>query len=122
MEVIVMKVVRQEARSVDAGIVRAAVSPLASDGLNEALRLTIGLGAIRPGEAMLDAKLLAGGGEELGAVGGAAVGEQALDLDAVVLVEGDGLTKRFESAGDLLIREETGEGEAVKNVFHPWPP
>ena len=53
-----------------------------------------------------------GGGEEFGAVGGAAVGKDGLDGDAVGLVEGDGLVEGGQDAGSLLIWEERGEAQA----------
>src|SRR5204863_5885393 len=59
-----------------------------------------------------EAELLAGGGEEFGAIGRAAVGEEALDLDAVAGVKGDGLAEGVEDAGGLFVGEEAGEGEA----------
>jgi hypothetical protein len=62
-----MKVKRKEGSSVVTGVIRACAGPLASDGLDEALGLTVGLGAIGSGEAVGDAELLAGDGEELGA-------------------------------------------------------
>ena len=107
-----MKIVVKEGSAVVAGVIGAGVGPLAGDSLDEALGLAIGLWAIGPGEAVLDAQVAAGGGEELGAVSGAAVGEQALDLDAVVFVEGDGLAESVEGARDLFIGVERGEGEA----------
>ena len=61
---------------------------------------------------MFEAELEAGGGEEFGAVGGAAIGEDAGDGDAVVLVEGDGLVEGGEDAGRLFVGKKGGEGEA----------
>ena len=112
MEIIVMEVEREEACAVITGVVGTSVSPLASDGLDETLGLAVGLGAIRSGEAMLDAELLAGGGEELGAISGAAVGEDALNEDAVILVKGDGLVESGEDAGSFFIWKEGGESQA----------
>jgi len=112
VEVIVMKIVRKEASSVVAGVIGAGIGPLASNCLDEAFGLAIGLRAIRTGEAVFDAELLASGGEEPGAISGAAIGEQALDGDAVVLVEGDGLAQSVEGTGDLFVGVETGESEA----------
>ena len=112
MEVIVMKVVGKEAGSVVAGVIRACVGPLAGDGLDEAHGLAIGLRAVGSGEAVLDAELEAGGGEELGAVGGAAVGEEARNGDAVELVIGEGLAQGVEGAGDFFVWVEGDEGEA----------
>jgi len=78
MEVTVMKVEREEGRAVVAGVIGTGLGPLAGDGLDEAFGFPVGLRSIRSGEAMLEAELLAGGGEELGAISGAAIGEDAL--------------------------------------------
>jgi hypothetical protein len=113
MEVIVMKVVWKEGGPVVAGVVGAGEGPLAGDGLDEALGLAVGLRAIGFGEEMADAQLLAGSGEEFGAVSRAAVGEHPPDLDAVLLVKGDRLLKRREHVGDLFIRGKGSKGEAA---------
>jgi len=113
VEVIVMKIVRKEGSSVVAGVIRAGISPLAGNGLDEAFGLAIGLRTIRSGEAMYEAEFLAGGGEEFGAVSGAAIGEEALDFDAMVLVKGDGLAEGIEGTGDLFVGVETSESEAA---------
>jgi hypothetical protein len=111
MEVIVMQIGGKEDSSVVTGVTRVGVSPLTGDRLDEALGLAIGLRA--SGEAMFDAELLAGCGEEFGAIGGAAIGEEALDANAVSGVEGDGLAESVEGTGDLFVGEQTGEGEAA---------
>ena len=112
MEVIVMKVVGKEGSSVTAGVIRTGVSPLAGDGLDEAFGLAVGLRAIRFGEEMIEAEFEAGGGEEFGAIGGAAIGEELLDGDAVSGVEAEGLVQSVEDALSAFVREETSEGEA----------
>ena len=112
MEVIVMKVKRKEGGAMVTGVIGAGLGPFAGDGLDEALGLAIGLGAVRSGEAVFDAELEAGVGEEFGAIGGAAVGEEALDLDAMSFVEADGLLEGREDAGSLFVWEERGESEA----------
>ena len=61
---------------------------------------------------MLETQLLAGGGKEFGAISRAAIGEDALDLDAVVLVKSDGLVERGEDAGSFFIGEETGKSDS----------
>ena len=121
MEVIVMKVIRKEAGSVVAGGIRAGVSPLAGDGLDEALGLAIGLRAAGSGEAVFAAELEAGGGEELGAVSGAASGEEVRDGAAVELVKGDGLEQGVEGAGDFFVWVEAGEGEAGLRNAEAYP-
>ena len=112
MEVIVMKIVMKEGSAVVAGLIGSGIGPLAGDGLDEAFGLAIGLWAIRSGEAVFEAELLAGLGEEFGAIGGAAVGEEALDADAMSLVKVDGLLEGSQDAGSLFVGQESGEGEA----------
>jgi hypothetical protein len=90
MEVIVMKVVGKEGSPVVAGVIRAGVGPLAGNGLDEAFGLAVGLRAIGFGEEVFEAEFVAGGGEEFGAIGGAAIGEELLDGDAVSGVEVEG--------------------------------
>ena len=61
---------------------------------------------------MLDSKTLAGSSEVAGAVGSAAVGEDALDGNAVSLVEVRCLVESGYDALDLLVGKQAGEGEA----------
>ena len=68
MEIVVMEEEREEGGAVDTGVVRAGISPLASDGLDEAFGLAVGLGAIGSGKEMLEAELVAGRGKEFGAI------------------------------------------------------
>jgi len=107
-----MEVEREEGGAVVTGVVRAGIGPLAGDGLDEALGLAIGLGSVGPGEAMLEAELVTSLGEELGAIGRAAVSEDALDVDAMRLVESNGLVEGGEDAGSFFIWEEGGESQA----------
>ena|SRR5947207_1140554 len=94
------------------GVIRAGISPFPGDGLDEAFGLAVGLGPIRSGEEMFEAQMVAGGGEEFGAIGGALVGEDGLDGDAMSLVEGDGLVERSQDAGSFFIGKKTGKGQA----------
>ncbi len=55
MEVVVMKVIGKEASAVVAGVIRASIGPLASNGLDEALGLAVSLRAIRSGEGVFEA-------------------------------------------------------------------
>ena len=75
-----MKVVREESGAVVAGVVGTGIGPLAGDGLDKALGFPVGLRAIGFGEEMFETELAAGLGEEFGAVSGAAIGQDALDL------------------------------------------
>ena len=63
VEIVVMEVERKERGAVITGVVRAGISPFASDGLDEAFGLAVGLRAIGFSEEMFEAQLLAGGGE-----------------------------------------------------------
>lgn len=112
MEVIVVEVEGEEGGAVVAGVVGTGIGPLTSEGLDEAFGLAIGLGTVRSGEVVAEAELVAGLGEEFGAIGGAAVGEDALDLDAMSFVEGEGLLESREHAGGLFIGEQRGESQA----------
>lgn len=112
MEVVVVKVTRKEGSAVIAGVVRPGIGPLAGDGLDEALGLPIGLRAVGAGEEVAQPKLLTGGGKKFGAISRAAVGEQALDVNAVSGVEVDGLLESGQDAGCFFVREERGKGEA----------
>jgi hypothetical protein len=112
MEIVVMKIERKESSSMVTGVIGTGVGPLAGDGLDEAFGLAIGLGTIGSRETVFDAELPAGGGEEFGAIGRAAVGEEALDGDAMVGVKGDGLAEGIEGTGDFLVGTEAGESEA----------
>jgi hypothetical protein len=103
---------REAGSAVVTGVVWAGVGPLAGEGLDEAFGLAVGLRAIGTGEAMLETELAAGLGEEPGAIGGAAVGEDALDADAVSLVEVDGLLESGQDAGSFFVWEERGESQA----------
>ena len=68
VEIIVMKEEREELSAVVTGVIGTSISPLPSDGLDEAFGLAIGLRAIGSGEEMADAQLVAGSGEEFGAI------------------------------------------------------
>ena len=68
MEIVVMEVEGEEGGAVVTGVVGASISPLPSDGLDEAFGLAIGLGAIGFGEEMFEAQLVTGGGEKFGAI------------------------------------------------------
>ena len=112
MAVIVKEEVREEGSAVVTGVIRAGIGPFPGDGLDEAFGFAIGLGSIGPGEAMSDAESETGGGEVFGAVGRAAVGEEAADINPMDLVEGDGLVEGAEDCGDFFVWGEAGEGEA----------
>jgi len=112
MEVVIMKVVRKEGSTVVAGVIGTGIGPLAGDGLDKAFGFAIGLGAIRFGEEMCEAELMAGSGEGFGAIGGAAISQELLDFDPVSGVEGDGLVQSVEDARSPFVREQTSEGEA----------
>ena len=64
VEVVVVEEERKEGCAMIGGVIGAGIGPLAGEGLDEALGLAIGLRTIGPGEAVANAELLAGGGEE----------------------------------------------------------
>ena len=112
VEIVVMEIGWEALGAVVTGVVRAGVGPLAGEGLDEAFGLAVGLGAIGFGEEMFEAELVTGGGEEMGAIGRAAIREDGLDGDAVILVKGQRLVEGGEDAGDFFIGEEGGKSEA----------
>ena len=95
-----------------AGVIGSSIGPFAGDGLDKALGFSVGLGTIRFGEAMFETELLTGRGEKLGTISGAAIGQEALDANAMSLVEVDGLVERLEDAGDFLVGQKGGKGQA----------
>ncbi len=112
MEVIVMKVVRKEGSTVVAGAIGTGIGPLAGKGLDEAFGFAISLRPVGLGEEMLEAELPAGSSEGFGTIGGAAIGEDLLDDDAMSGVEREGLVEGVEDALSAFVGEQTSEGEA----------
>ena len=64
MEIVVVEVEREELSAVIAGVIGSSISPFASDGLDEAFGLAIGLRAIGTSEEMAEAEIMASGSEE----------------------------------------------------------
>ena len=112
MEIIVVEEEREAGGALVGGVIRTSISPFASECLDEAFGLSIGLWAVRFSEEMFEAELLAGFGKEIGAIGRAAIGQDALDGNAMSLVEGDGLVEGCQDTGDFFIGKETGKGQA----------
>ena len=111
MIVIVEEEVRKIGCAMRTGCISASISPFAGDGLDEAFGFAVGLRTVRFGKKVFDFEFTAGGGEVLGTIGGAAVGEDGLDFDVVKGVKLDGLMKSVENALDLFVWEKAGEGE-----------
>src|SRR5687768_16687402 len=82
------------------GLVGSEIGPFAQGGLDEALGLSVGSGRIGPGADVPEAGLGDMALEEAAAIGGAVVGHDALDADAMRLEEGEGANE--ETAGALL--------------------
>src|ERR1044072_3791045 len=99
MEIVVVEIEREEGSAVVTGVVRAGVGPLASDGLDEALGLAIGLGPVRCGEEMCEAELVAGSGKEPGAIRRTAIGEDGLDGDAMSEIKSQSVLGRGGGGG-----------------------
>lgn len=112
VEIVVMEEEREEGGAVVTGVVWASVGPLASDGLDETFGLAIGLRAVGASEEMFKAELVASMGKKFGAIGRAAVSEDALDVDTVSFVEGDGLMESGQNAGSFFIWKEGGKSQA----------
>jgi hypothetical protein len=112
MIVIVEEEVRQIGGALVTGAIRASIGPFASESLDEALGLAVGLGAIRLGEEMRQAEGAAGAGEVLGAIRRPPIGEQRADLNAVSAIELECLVEGLEDAGDAFIGKQTSESQA----------
>src|SRR5271169_1930218 len=81
------------------------VGPFAQGGLDKSLCLAIGSGCIGASPSVLDAELLAGVAEVVGAVAAAVIGKQGADLDAVALIEGERVVQEAAGGFGLLIGE-----------------
>ena len=62
---------------------------------------------------MLESEAAAGDGVDDASVGGAVVGDHALDFDAVAAEEAQGAGEEAHSGGRLLVGEHLGVGEAA---------
>ena len=109
VEIVVVEVERKALSAVITGVIGTSVSPLAGDGLDEAFGLAIGLRPIGSGEEVFETQLETGGGKELGAIGRAAIGEDGLDGDAVVLIKSQSLLESSDDAGDFFVGKEGGK-------------
>src|SRR5215210_602706 len=94
------------------GAVERAVGPAAEHGADEAFCLSVGLRAPWPGAQVADVKAPAGEGVNRGAVGGAVVGEQVLDGDAVTAIKRDRASEERDRRGRFLVAEYLGVGQA----------
>src|SRR6478752_1643276 len=87
------------------------IGPFAKRGLDEAFCLAVGLGRVRPGPDVLEAEILAGVAEFLGAIAGTVVGHDAKDANAETLIVGDSCFEEGDRTLLLLVGENLGEGE-----------
>ena len=88
------------------------VGPFAKQGLDETFGLAVGTRRIGAGTLVFDFKFAAGGSKLVGAIGASIVGEQGADLDAVALIEGEGVVQKADSGFGLLIGKHLGKGKA----------
>jgi hypothetical protein len=88
-----------------------AVGPFAQQCLDGCFGFAVGLWPAGSGVAAADLEFLAGGCPGVGAVAVAVVGEDALDLDAVVAVEADGAVEEGDAVGGTFAWPELGVGE-----------
>jgi len=92
--------------------VSMGIGPFTAEGLDEAFGLAVGLGPVGSCEVLFDAQLPASGSEGLGSVGGAVIGEDGFDADAVFGEEQDGLAESGDGIGDLFVWAHAGEAQA----------
>jgi len=88
-----------------------SVSPLAEGSLDEAFGLAVGFWGVGSGEAMLEAEGLDGVAHGEGAVAGAIVRIDALDLDAVFVEEGQSGVEESDGTVGALVGEDLGESQ-----------
>lgn len=112
MPVIFKYIVRQVGVALVAGLVATGVSPLSGQGLDKAFSLAVGLGAVRPGEAVCDAPLVTSGRKGMRGVAGAIVGHHTGHLDPVEGIEGERLLQGGDGTGDLFVGMDTGKAQA----------
>jgi hypothetical protein len=96
-----------------AGSVDRAVGPVVEEGADEAFGFAVCLWSAGPGAEVAEAKLAAAKRVDRRAVGGAVVGEDAFDVDAVAAVVGDGALEEADRGGGFLVCEDLGVGEAA---------
>src|SRR5262245_30668150 len=96
-----------------AGSVDRAVGPAVEQGADEALGFPVGLRSARPCAGVVDAEPSAGERVAGRTVGGAVVGEDALDLDAVAGKEDDGAVEKAGRGRGPFVGEDFGVGETA---------
>src|SRR3954466_7086903 len=94
------------------GAVERAVGPAAEHGADEALCLSVGLRAPRPGADVAEAQRLGGEGVDRGAIGRAVIGEQALNCHAVAAIERDRASEERDRRARVLVADYLGVGQA----------
>jgi hypothetical protein len=95
------------------------VGPAVEEGADEAFGFAVCLWPVGAGAQVADAEGLARDGVDGGAIGGAVVGEEALDGDAVAAVKGDGAVEEADRGCRLFVGEDLGVGEAAVVVGPP---
>src|SRR6266566_5266565 len=96
------------ARAVD-----GPVCPAVDQRADEAFRFAVGLWPVGASAAVADAESAAGERVQGRLVGGAVVGQNALDADPVAVVEGDCAAKEADRRDGFLVGEDLGVGEAA---------
>src|SRR5271169_21457 len=93
--------------------VDGGVGPAVDQRADEAFCFPVCLWPVGPGAEMADAEGLAGERVDGGEVGGAVVGEQPFDLDAVAVVKHDSALQKRDRGCGLLVAEDFGVGETA---------
>src|SRR5262249_43808048 len=113
MPIVVVQPRRQHRLSLAGADIGSAVGPLSQQGLDEALRLAVGLGAIGPGPAVSDGQGAEGRGDDTGAVAGAVVAEHALDRAPPTREPFDGAPQEASHSLAPLIEQDFRVGQAA---------
>src|SRR5215207_8870255 len=88
-----------------------SVGPAAEHRADEAFCFAVGLGPVGARAEVSDPLGSARDRVQSRAVGGAVVGQQSLDMDAVTLVEADGSAQECDHRRGLLVAEDFGVGQ-----------
>src|SRR6478736_5814781 len=110
--IVAMKPPRQFGGAFMRSVVSSGVRSFAQARLNEALRLSIGLERVGPGEDLTQTQTLAGCPESFRPVAGAVVGHHAPHLDAEAGVISDGRFEEGDSALFALVGHDLDESDA----------
>ena len=111
MDVVEVEIRGEPGLALRRGAIGEAVGPFAEKSLDDALDLAVGSGGVGFDAVVAETEMLAEVGETVGTVGGAVVGHDALDEDAVVAEPGESAAKEGGDVVGDLIGKDLGVGQ-----------